>query len=80
MVNRKERNSRLLSIISSIVNAHPQYTVYTQAITSIIEEIEEEKVILSLTDYTKAVKDIEQEKQKLDSQIELLRSQATDLT
>ena len=46
----------------------------------IIEEIEEEKVILSLTDYTKAVKDIEQEKQKLDSQIELLRSQATELT
>ena len=80
MVNRKERISRLLSIISSIVNAHPQYTVYTQAITSIIEEIEEEKVILSLTDYTKAVKDIEQEKQKLDSQIELLRSQATELT
>lgn len=37
-------------------------------------------VILSLTDYTKAVKDIEQEKQKLDSQIELLRSQATELT
>lgn len=40
----------------------------------------EKKEILSLTDYTKAVKDIEQEKQKLDSQIELLRSQATELT
>lgn len=69
---------KFLQIIN--IHAHPQYTVYTQAITSIIEEIEEEKVILSLTDYTKAVKDIEQEKQKLDSQIELLRSQATELT
>lgn len=80
MVDRKDRISRLLSIINSIVNAYPEYVEYTQAITSIIEEIEDEKVILSLTDYTKAIKDIEQEKQKLDSQIELLRSQATELT
>lgn len=80
MVDRKDRINRLLSIITSIVNAHPEYADYTQAIESIIEEIEDEKVILSLTDYTKAIKDIEQEKQKLDSQIELLRSQATELT
>lgn len=80
IVNRKDRISRLLSIITSIVNVHPEYAEYTKAIESIVEEIEAEKVILSLTDYTKAVKDIEQEKQKLDSQIELLRSQATELT
>lgn len=80
MVDRKDRISRLLSILTSIVNAYPEYAEYTQAITSIIKEIEDEKVILSLTDYTKAIKDIEQEKQKLDFQIELLRSQATELT
>ena len=80
IVNRKDRISRLLSIITSIVNVHPEYAEYTKAIESIVEEIEAEKVILSLTDYTKAVKDIEQEKQKLDSQIELLRSQATEMT
>lgn len=80
MVDRKDRVSRLLSIITSIVNAHPEYADYTKAIASIIEEIEDEKVILSLIDYTKAIKDIEEEKKKLDSQIELLRSQATELT
>lgn len=80
MANRKERIGRLLSIITSVINNHPEYAEYTQAITAIIKEIEEEKVILSLTDYTKAIKDIEQEKQKLDSQIELLHSQATELT
>lgn len=80
MIDRKDRINRLLSIITSIVNAHPEYADYTQAIESIIKEIEDEKVILSLTDYTKAIRDIEQEKQKLDSQIELLRSQATELT
>lgn len=80
MIDRKDRISRLLSIITSIVDAHPEYTDYTQAIASIVKEIENEKVILSLTDYTKAIKDIEQEKQKLDLQIESLRSHATELT
>lgn len=80
MVDRKDRVSRLLSIMTSIVDTHPEYADYTQAILSIVEEIEDEKVILSLTDYTKAIKDIEKEKQSLDSQIEVLRSQATELT
>lgn len=80
MIDRKERTQRLLSILNSIVNDSPEYEEYTHSIATIIEEIGDENIILSLTDYTKAIKDIETEKIKLDSQIDLLRNQATELT
>lgn len=80
MVDRKERTKRLLAIISSIVQEHPEYKEYTQSIETIVKEIGDENIILSLTDYTKAIKDIKTEKDKLDSQIEQLRNQASDLT
>lgn len=80
MIDRKERTKRLLSILNSIVNDHPEYEVYTQFIKSTIEEIGNENIILSLTDYTKAIKDIETEKNKLDSQIDQLKSHASELT
>lgn len=80
MVDRKERTKRLLAIISSIVQEHPEYKEYTQSIEAIVKEIGDENIILSLTDYTKAIKDIKTEKDKLDSQIEQLRNQASDLT
>jgi len=80
MIERKERTKRLLSILNSVVNESPEYEEYTHSIAAIIEEIGDENIILSLTDYTKAIKDIEAEKSKLDSQIDQLRSQASELT
>lgn len=80
MVDRKERTKRLLSIISSIVQEHPEYKEYTQSIEAIVKEIGDENIILSLTDYTKAIRDIQAEKNRLDGQIEQLRNQASDLT
>lgn len=80
MIGRNERSKRLLSIIESIISEHPEYEEYTQNLISVIEEIGNENIILSLTDYTKSIKDIEIEKSKLDSQIEILRSQASELT
>lgn len=80
MVDRKDRIERLLSILDSIVGTNPEYAEYTNGIVSLIQEIEDEKVILSLTDYTKAIKDIEEEKSKLDDQIEQLRGQAVGIT
>lgn len=80
MIDRKERIKRLLGIIDSVVGTHPEYSEYTQAISSVVEEIESENVILALTDYNKAIRNIENEKQKLDQQIEKLRSQASELT
>ncbi len=80
MIDRNERSKRLLSILESVVRENSEYAEYTQSLISIIEEIGNENIILSLTDYTKAIKDIEIEKSKLDGQIEKLRSQASELT
>jgi len=80
MVDRKERIKRLLAIIGTITDTHPEYAEYTQIIASTVEEIEDENVILSLTDYNKAIKDIEFEKERLDIQIEQIRGQASELT
>ena len=79
MVGRRERIKRLLSILYSITDSHPEYSEYTQMITDVVEGIEEENLILSLTDYGKALKDITNEKVKLDTQIAQLRSQASEL-
>lgn len=62
MVDRKERIKRLLSIMTEIVGDEPDYEEYTRFIKDTIETLDEENVILSLTDYSKAIKDIEKEK------------------
>lgn len=73
MVDRKERIKRLLSIMSDIVDGEPDYEEYTMFIKETIETLDEENVILSLTDYNKAIKEIEREKLKLDNQIKTLK-------
>ena len=80
MIERKERTKRLLSTLKAVVSETPEYDEYTKSIETTIEEIGKERIILSLTDYSKAIKDIEAEKEKLDNQIEYLRGQASDLT
>lgn len=80
MVDRKERIKRLLSIMSEIVGDEPDYEEYTRFIKETIETLDEENVILSLTDYNKAIKDIEKEKKKLDYQIELLKASSEKLS
>ena len=79
MVERRERIKRLLTILYTITGDHPEYEEYAQMITGTIRGIEEENLILSLTDYGKAIKDINAEKEKLDIQITQLRAQASEL-
>lgn len=79
MMERRERIKRLLTILYTITDTHPEYEEYTQMITGIIQGIEEENLILSLTDYGKALKDINAEKEQLDIQIAQLRAQASEL-
>lgn len=79
MVERRERIKRLLTILYAITADHPEYEEYAQMITGTIRGIEEENLILSLTDYGKAIKDINAEKEKLDIQITQLRAQASEL-
>lgn len=80
MVDRKERVKRLLSIMSDIVSDDPDYEEYTKFIKDTIETLDEENVILSLTDYNKAIKQIEKEKRKLDNQIEFLKASSEKLS
>ncbi|MCD8220931.1 MAG: hypothetical protein LUD07_01835 [Clostridiales bacterium] len=80
MSERKERVKRLLSILNDVVNEVPEYEEYTRFIKETIERLDKENVILSLTDYGKAIKQIENEKNKLDAQIEVLKASATELS
>jgi len=80
MIERKERIKRLLAILHSIVEEEPDYQQYIDFITKTVEEIQEENVILSLTDYQKSIKEIQAEKEKIDQQVEMLKGQASVIT
>lgn len=80
MINRKERIKRLLTILNSIVVTNSEYTEYVDCIKNTIGEIDDEKIILSLTDYTKAINSIKTEKSIIDAQISQLKGEATELT
>lgn len=56
MVERKERIKRLLTILDAVVNDAPEYLGYTKFIKETVERIDDENVILSLTDYTMVIK------------------------
>ena len=79
MVERKERIKRLLAILNSIVEENPEYLEYTDFILKTVKEIENEKVILSLTDYQKAIRGIKDEKEKIDRHLKLLKGQASEI-
>ena len=80
MTERKERVKRLLSILNKIINDAPEYEDYINFIKSETEKLDEENVILSLTDYSSIIKNIEIEKKKLDDQIKVLKASATQLS
>ncbi len=80
MIDRKERTKRLLSILNEVVSNETEYLEYTKFIKETIETLDEENVILSLTDYNKVIKNIEKEKKTLDAQIEILKASAQKLS
>lgn len=79
MMERKEQTARLLSILNAIVEENPKYKLYSLSITDMIQTIEDEKVILSLTDYKKSIEKIQNEKEKIDIQIQTIKDQASEL-
>lgn len=79
IIDRKARIERLLSVFNSVIEESPEYLKYTEYIINTIEEIHEENLILSLTDYQKAIKDIQIEKEKLDNNIKLLKGQSSEI-
>lgn len=78
-VGRKERISRLLTTLQSIIAENPEYEEYSKTIIDTIKNIQDENVILSLTDYPASIKKIKEEKIKIDSQIANIKEQAKEL-
>jgi hypothetical protein len=80
MVERKDKITRLLTILGAIVEEEPDFNQYTSFITQTIKEIDEEKIILTLSDYKKAIKAIQEEKEKIDEQIRKIKWQANEIS
>lgn len=79
MIDRKERIKRLYNIVDSVIDLNPEYKEYTDKIEKIIKEIDTENVILSLVDYQKSIKNISEEKKKIDEQISFIKGKTNKL-
>ena len=80
MIDRKERIERLFAILSAVVEESDEYEQYVKFIIDSVDEIKHENIILSLTDYRKAIREIENEKIKIDQEIEFLKGQAAEIS
>ena len=77
--NRKARTERLLSTLYSIIAENDEYKDDVSAITRVIEEIKQDRLILSLADYDASIIKIEEQKKDIDARIAILKSQAAEL-
>ena len=77
--NRKARTERLLSTLKSIIAENDEYSEDIGTIINTIDEIKQDRLILSLADYDGSISKIEEQKRSVDAKIRFLRSQATEL-
>lgn len=77
--NRKARTERLLSTLHSIIAECAEYEEEVKTITKAIEEIKQDRLILSLADYDVSIEKVREQKKAIDAKIALLRSQASEL-
>lgn len=77
--SRKARTERLLTTLQSILAENSEYEDEIASITSVIEKIQNDRLILSLADYEASISKIVEQKRTIDAKIGLLRSQATEL-
>ena len=66
--------------MDAVVNDAPEYLGYTKFIKETVERIDDENVILSLTDYTMVIKNIKKEKNRLDAEIALLKGKSSEIS
>lgn len=76
--DRKRHASQLLEELKAIAIKNPEYKEYVDVISNQIREIQDENILLSLTDYDSSIKKIEQEKEDIDKELAILRTQAED--
>lgn len=77
--SRKGRTEKLLLMLGAIVADNPNYADEVSTINKMIEEIEKDKIILSLADYDESIKKIIVEKEKIDNEIRNLQNQSAEL-
>ena len=77
-VGRKQRTERLLTLLKSILADNTEYSEDINTITKTINEIQQDKLILSLADYESTKEKISKEKKMLDDKINILNSQASE--
>ncbi len=77
--NRKARTERLLSTLQSIIAENYEYEEDVSTITGAIEEIKQDRLILSLADYDASIVKILEQKKAIDEKIAILRNQAAEL-
>lgn len=77
--SRKGRTEKLLLMLGAIVADNPNYADEVSTINKMIEEIEKDKIILSLADYDESIKKIIAEKGKIDNEIRNLQNQSAEL-
>lgn len=77
--SRKDRTEKLLSMLGAIVADNPNYADEVSTINKMIEEIEKDRIILSLADYDESIKKIITEKRKIDTEIRNLQNQSVEL-
>lgn len=75
---RKKRTERLLSVLKAIEAENEEYKDEVKVIEETISGIQQDRIILSLTDYDASIKKIAEEKKKIDGQIELLKNQSRE--
>ncbi len=77
--SRKARTERLLATLKSIISENPEYENEVSSITTAIEGIQKDRLILSLADYDAPYTKINEQKKIIDAKIALLKSQAAEL-
>lgn len=77
--SRKARTERLLSMLHSIIAEDAEYEEDINTITGAIEEIKQDRLILSLADYDVSIKKIREQKKIIDDRIAILKNQAAEL-
>lgn len=76
---RKKRDKQLLEGLNVIVKKNPDFQKYVKPISDSIKLLDEEGVILTLSDYDASIRAIEEHKNSIDKKIKEIKSQAEDL-
>lgn len=76
---RKKRDKQLLEGLNVILKKNSDFQKYVKPISDSIKQLDEEGVILTLSDYDASIKAIEEHKNNIDRKINEIKSQAEDL-